>query len=151
MSSELRSDVEARAGVRIETADLELDEQLRGRLYDVLVKLPEDIREMALEHCFFTAIGPDVGGFYILPRSLETKRHEEKQSPCRLLVVLNAAWRAEEFQGQVAHEIAHVSLGHEAFPILPQQRREQEATAAALAREWGFPIEETERPQRDGT
>jgi hypothetical protein len=54
-----------------------------------------------------------------------------------MLVVLNGDWKGEHFASAVAHELAHLMLGHP-DPEVGRHSVTHENDAAKLIREWGF-------------
>jgi hypothetical protein len=95
--------------------------------------LPDEPREFALKRCFFVAIGgDDHGGFFVSPESLAAGADEP-----RSLVVLNSSWKLVDFQSAVAHEIAHLWLGHPDADFGPDVEK-HENEAAEQVRTWGF-------------
>jgi integrase len=121
---ELRREVDDRAKRRTGGDDFQVEQKLIA----ALCRLPEDVREFALEKCFFVTIGrDDDGGFFVSPQFVSG----------RSLVVLNSAWKVDDFQSAVAHEIAHLWLGHPEFDMGPDVVRHEDE-AAAKVREWGF-------------
>ena len=110
-------------GLRRRVDDFEVEQ----RLVDAVCRLPADARDFAFERVFFVAIGGSLGGFYVLPRQLEG----------RMLVVLNGDWKGEHFASAVAHELAHLMLGHP-DPEVGKHAVAHENEAAKLIREWGF-------------
>jgi hypothetical protein len=97
-------------------------------LISALCRLPADVREQALEHCYFLSVSRDVGGFYLPVNSLAAKQW---------LVVLNEDWSEEDLESAVAHEVAHLWLQHPPNDLSTDVER-HENEAAALVREWGF-------------
>jgi hypothetical protein len=85
------------------------DIQVEQKLIEALCRQPDNVREWALKRCFFAAIvGDDQGGFFVTAPYLEG----------RTLVVLNGIWGVDDFQSAVAHEIAHLWLGHPEADLL---------------------------------
>jgi hypothetical protein len=126
--AEIRSEVIHRLKSRIGGDD----SQVEGNLIEALRRLPEDVRNFALDECFFVAVGrPDDGGFFVSPESLRAGAEEPRR-----LVVLNSSWQGEDFQSAVAHEVAHLWLEHPEFGG-PYYEHNEDA-AAALVRKWGF-------------
>ncbi len=126
-SDELRREVVHYARTRID------DFQAEQKLIDALCRLPDNVRIFALEHCFFVAIGGDEGGFFVSPQSLTAGG----ASGGRWLVVLNSSWKLDHFQSAVAHEIAHLWLGHPEADLGTDVAL-HENEAAEQVRAWGF-------------
>jgi hypothetical protein len=81
-----------------------------------------------LDRCFFTAItGRDQGGFFVTAPYLEG----------RTVSVLYGSWPVGDVQSAVAHEIAHVWLGHPEADF-GNEAETHEDEAAAQVRERGF-------------
>src|SRR5262249_32100117 len=112
------------------------DFQVEQKLVDAISRLPEDVRELALERCFFVAIGGDEGGSFFAPETITGLLDVGSGAP-RYLVVLNSGWKLNDFQSAVAHEIAHIWLRDPDADFGDEAER-HENEAAALAREWGF-------------
>lgn len=106
--------------------------QVEQKVIDVLCRLPADVCEFALEHCYFVAIGDGLGGFYISRATLLAEQPDGSW-----LVVLNSSWKGHDFFSSVAHEIAHLWLKHPEFDMGPDVDSHENA-AAARVREWGF-------------
>jgi hypothetical protein len=129
---EIRREVNDRARRRV----LPDGSQVEQKLIEALCRLPEDVRNFAVERCFFAVLGgPNAHGFFVLHASLSAGAGEPRE-----LVVLNSSRAAEDedeaFQSIVAHEIAHLWLGHPEMGSPDFVANEDEA--AKLVREWGF-------------
>jgi hypothetical protein len=126
VTDDLHNDVAYRMRNRID------DFQVEQRVVAVLCRLPEDVREFALDHCYFVAIGDDIGGYYV---SRETLMAE--QEDLRWLVILNSSWKGDDLPSVVARELAHIWLKHPEFDFgLDIDRHENQA--AEQVRAWGF-------------
>jgi hypothetical protein len=125
----IRREVAHRRRCRIGADDFQVEQ----KLIEALCRLPEDARDFALDRCFFITMGGEnEGGFYVSPTTLAAGAEEP-----RWLVVLNSSWKGEDFQSAVAHEIAHLWLGHPEFDMGPDVVS-NENEAAAEVRKWGF-------------
>jgi len=93
-------------------------------IVNTIARLPQDVRDFALEECAFLSVGVDILGTVVPPR-LTAKVW---------FVLLADGLSAEDGPGIVAHEIAHAWLGHDF--MAPPANCEPEA--ANLVASWGF-------------
>lgn len=108
------------------------DVGLERAIVQTLARLPDDVREFALESCRFLSVGrADLG--MVLPGRVGAS---EVVSEPRWLVLLEENVLSEDVHGIVAHEIAHAFLGHDRLSI--DTPADCEKQAASRAREWGF-------------
>jgi hypothetical protein len=99
-----------------------------------LARLPEDAREFALDHCRFISVGHALG-FY-LPAQVALDLATESTDGV-WLVFLGDGEEPDDAESIVAHEVAHLWLGH---PPTVDSREwlGNDRAVCDLARSWGF-------------
>ncbi len=107
------------------------DEDLWRQIVEAIERLPEEVRDFALDRCRFLSVARTTHGM-VLPGRIGT--HEVTNEPT-WLVLLSEAIPAEDVHGAIAHEIAHAWLGHDRLAFPPD---DCEIQAANLTMEWGF-------------
>jgi hypothetical protein len=106
------------------------DETTKAVIARTLAKLPEDVAEWAVEACVFASVGGVTWG-----HALTLSDWNRLSSPLHVIVLDEVVMASSNGSYVVAHEIAHIRLGHAAFPKLGE---ETEAAADRLAATWGF-------------
>jgi hypothetical protein len=107
-----------------------------------IARLPGDVRDFALDRCQYISCDPTLRG-YFLPASIT------EHDPDGWLVILNLEgleW--EDAESVVAHEIAHLLLGHKPFghlppgpergTVAPGSEPDEERQVRELVMRWGF-------------
>ena len=110
------------------------DGQLERVLVDTIARLPEDVRQFALDHCRFLSVGRVSHGMVF--RGSIGVDYVTKRSDAVWLVLLFEDVGEDDIHCMVAHEIAHAWLGHSALD--PNVPKDAEIVTANLVAEWGF-------------
>ncbi len=136
---------------------------LHTTLISTIRKLPEDVREFALENCFFLSMEEGVYGTIVSGAHASNIRwpmleHLEDEEKIRILNNLEHKWRKiillrsetpkDDVESIIAHEIAHAYLGHNEMDEIEVEEREidgrmvpvnvVEYETYKLTRSWGF-------------
>jgi hypothetical protein len=98
-----------------------------------LSRLPDDVREFALWRCRFISTDGLRGTF--LPGSIGVDALTRRSRGVWLIILHLDGLTPESAESVVAHELAHLWLGHE--PFEPGDS-DAELEAAAQTRAWGF-------------
>jgi AcrR family transcriptional regulator len=112
------------------------DSGTRETIVAVLARLPEEVREWALDRCRFLSVGGTLAA-YPVPGRLVVDPATRRSRGVWLIVIDD---RAEDLEGVIAHELAHVWLrraGTGSIGGFDAWEAEEEA-AEALAHVWGF-------------
>jgi len=112
------------------------DREAEIALVEVLAGLPEDVREFALERCRFASVGRTVLGYYIQERELRVLQAEDEET-ARWLVIFSDDLESNDLRSLIAHEIAHLWLGHQPFGDT-RTWLEKERETCSLVKGWGF-------------
>lgn len=108
-------------------------DEIRRFLALVLLRLPERIREFAIERCAVLSVGHNAYGITWPARIAKKWRVGINR---RWLILLTENLPPGDEESIIAHEIAHAYLGHDrGSPDLPQDCEEQ---ACNLVAKWGF-------------
>ena len=107
------------------------DENFRAAYARVLVRLPEEIRRFTLDRITFLSIGRTASG-WCWPMSAIDKRSR------KWLIVIDENYSGD-MESNIAHEIAHARLGHNALAGgTPAAAASVEGEADDLSVAWGF-------------
>jgi hypothetical protein len=98
-----------------------------------LLKLPQDVRDFALERCRFVSVGKGAAGI-TLPGRIGSHAYD-KRTRNMWLIVLDDNEPAEQVEATIAHEIGHAWRHDDRLDMPPEDCEEQ---TAELARSWGF-------------
>ena len=114
-------------------------------LVRTLVRLPEDVRDLALDSVRFIGVGEEtVRGLFVpvevWPETLPDM--EPEPQPEFYVLCVSEDLEGEDYMSVVAHEIAHIWLGHDAFGPADGPGEDE---AYALTRDWGFSGKGAER------
>ncbi|MGD2217931.1 MAG: hypothetical protein PVJ64_14330 [Gemmatimonadales bacterium] len=114
----------------LEGSGIYVSDDIKSRITETLMRLPERPREYALDNCFFLGVGYGmcVGTSIVCMTGREVP-------PKKFLVVVRDEIPDDDVHSVIAHEIAHAWLGHDMGPNVPQSG---EVEAAKLVAEWGF-------------
>jgi hypothetical protein len=104
-------------------------------LVDALERLPADVRTTALDRCTFTSLGQGVVGHYF-PQPIRFHSNTNEPEPAQWIVVINDDLGEDDLRSVIAHEIAHIWLGH--WNTTAGTWLDRERQACALVAEWGF-------------
>jgi hypothetical protein len=107
-------------------------EDARRIIASAISQLPDDVQEFALDGGFLS-VGDPAAGFYV---SRENLRYLAEGVPW--LVILSDVVDYEDMESLVAHEIAHLWLGHDTGAVGLEAFAAAEEAAAALVKTWGF-------------
>jgi hypothetical protein len=104
-------------------------------IVSALVSVPAEVREFALDYCRFFSIGDGLLGPYV--PGMVALDPATGSTDGVWLVVLAEGLEAEDAESIVAHELAHLWLGHE-VGVESGRWNETEEAACELTRSWGF-------------
>ena len=140
------------------------DGSLHTALISTIRNLPREVREFALENCFFLSMeeglnGTVVAGSHGSNIQWHMLKHLEDEEKIKRINNLERKWRTivlldykiasdEDVDSIIAHEIAHAYLGHDHMTLGEVENREingqiipvlkLEYDAYKLTRSWGF-------------
>ena len=136
---DLRMDLWADPGIRVDSAG-NLETEFRTALVDVLARLPEEDRERAISLVTGWVI-VDTAAYHVVYRIPPRHRRERGEATeVRIVVVPGSMVRGNPngVRTLVAHELAHILLGHGPHANGAFLALEHEREADQQVRAWGF-------------